>query len=78
MHATRAHLSAPQPSACGISASTLLSLLDHDKAYSYLDACTVHRVPYNDLRGPGKLNPDAGACSNWRAWEAGKLTSVLR
>jgi len=45
MQAPGAHSSSPRASACGIPASTLLSVLDHDKAYSYLDACTVHRVP---------------------------------
>jgi hypothetical protein len=55
MHATRTHSSAPRASACGIPASTLLSVLDHDKAYSYLDACTVHRVPFNDLQLPSNI-----------------------
>jgi len=49
MHATRARLSAPCASACGIPASTPLYVLDRDKAYSYLDACTVY--PSNELVG---------------------------
>jgi hypothetical protein len=43
--ATRAHLSVTRASACGISASMPLSVLDRDKACLYSDACTVHRVP---------------------------------
>ena len=49
---TRAHRSVPRVSACGIPASMLLSVLDHDRAYFYLDACTVYRVPVDgyDIR----------------------------
>jgi hypothetical protein len=49
MKPMRAHLFASRASACGMHASMLLSLLDHDKAYIYSDACTVHRVPVADL-----------------------------
>ena len=45
----RAHRPVPRASACGIPASKPLSVLDHDKAYIYLDACTVYRVLANDL-----------------------------
>jgi hypothetical protein len=31
--------------ACGSPASTLLFVLDRDRAYSYVVACTVYRVP---------------------------------
>jgi hypothetical protein len=51
MEATRARLSSPRASACGIAASTPLSVLGRDRAYSYLDACPVHRVPFNDPEG---------------------------
>jgi hypothetical protein len=54
MHPTRVHLSSPRASACGIPASRLLSALDHDKAYNYLDACTVHRVFFNNGRRADK------------------------
>src|SRR5215831_18026183 len=45
MGATRANLSVPGASACGIPASRLLSVLDHDRAYIYSGACTVYRAP---------------------------------
>ena len=50
--ATPAHLFVFRASACGIPASRLLSLLDHDKAYICSDACTVYRVPVDgyDIR----------------------------
>src|SRR5215475_12062170 len=51
-------MSVPRASACGIPASTLLSVLDHDKAYRQLDACTVYRGPFNDLERLGKKQPD--------------------
>jgi hypothetical protein len=49
MEAIWVQLSGPRAFACGIPASTRLSVLDRDKAYSSLDACTVHRVPLNGL-----------------------------
>ena len=45
----RVHRLVPSASACGIPASKPLSVLDRDRAYSYSDACTVYRVPTNDL-----------------------------
>jgi hypothetical protein len=57
MHAVRARLCAPRASACGIPASTLLSALGRDRAYSYLDACTVHRVPFHDVQRAGETDP---------------------
>ena len=42
---TRTHASVLGASACGIRASTPLSVLDHDRAYICLDACTVYRAP---------------------------------
>ena len=50
MAMTRAQPSFPRASACGIPASMPLSVLDHDTAYFYSDACTVYRVPAHDLR----------------------------
>jgi len=60
MHATRAHLSAARASACGIPAFTSLYVLDHDKAYSSLDSCTVYP---STMRAGGKHIPtQAGGC----------------
>jgi hypothetical protein len=66
MEATRAHLSVFRAFACGIPASKLLCVLDRHMAYSYLDACTVHRVPFNDLVKAGDLG--VGARAGVRLW----------
>jgi hypothetical protein len=82
MGETWAHPLVPGASACGIPASTLLSALDPDKAYGCLDACTVHRVPFNDLERAMETDPDTGVRgdgagktrirrSNVRAWGFG-------
>ena len=59
--------SAPCASARGIPASTLLSALDHDMAYNFLDACTVQRVPLAIYwAGETQLDTDG-----WRAGAGG-------
>jgi len=55
MYVTQVHLSVPRPFACCIPASTPLSVLDHDKAFSHLDACTVYRVPAPSYPKPATL-----------------------
>ena len=45
----RVHQPVPIAFACGIPASTPLSVLDRDKAYIYSDACTVYPSTINYL-----------------------------
>jgi hypothetical protein len=73
MHATQVHLSALRASACGIPASTLLSV-DHDKAY-WLIRC-VYRAPCTLTQGRAPAKERVKRGENWRALRSGVLSAI--